>query len=140
MYICTTLSLVTVLLLAGLPAHADCRANLGGTYAFSHNGLKPNGNYHSGLAYFGINPSGTLTLFAAINEQNVGVHYVQPERSSTWQWAKDSPCEIHFGDGPGDSMSGIVSSDGNTIVIATFPPADGSPSEYMSGTAVRTDP
>ena len=127
-----------ILALSPSIAVANCRTNLGGTYAFAHNGLKVDGNYHSGLAYFGINPNGTLTLFATINEQNVGVHYAEAG-PSTWQWTQGSVCEIHLGSGPEDTMYGIVSSDGNTIVIATFPPSDGTASEYMSGTAVRTD-
>jgi hypothetical protein len=124
---------------ASSAVHADCRSTLGGVYAFAHNGLKASGLYHSGLAYFGIASNGAFSLYAWVNVQNVGVQCIEGG-PSTWQWVKDSPCQIHFGDGPGDTMYGIVSSDGNTIVIATFPPADGSPSEYMSGTAVRTDP
>ena len=110
----------------------------GGTYAFSHNGLHANGNYGDGVAYLGINPNGDLSLFEVGNEVNVGVHYTEGS-GSTWQWVAGSPCEIHLGDGPQDDMYGIASSDGNTIVIWTMPPADESAAEYMSGTAVRTD-
>ena len=123
-------------------AQADCRANFGGLYAFSYSGYVPipEALHIDGLAYFYFYPDGTYTLFGSTNAEGNNQPYPEDTPPGTrWYWQDDQgKCVIYIGD-THSGLTGIISSDGNQIVMAVFLAPDGVTKTYQAGVAVKTD-